>query len=274
MSKLIPYHIAKWHEVYERAESRKLKALSWVAIPTSFSSHGYQCLLDEFGDDAPAMYGAWCALVSVAASCTVRGKLVNGRGIPLPISHIARMTGFPATVFERLIAWAARDEIGWLVEATPDFQPENDISGESPDDPPTIPRHVGEKPRIQDKTGQDQSSRTTKTVCAREEGQVVVPEVDQDRSSSGVDFTKVAETCRRLRKHLRSPAKVLIVEAAVVDAMSRRDFAGGLIQASAAGTMRRPSAYIRAAIDRHVREHRIDPAAVSRAIASVTGAES
>lgn len=107
--------ISKWNEVYERAESRKLKALSWVSIPTSFSSNGYQCMLDEFGEEAPAIYGAWVALVAIAASCTVRGTLTSSRGTPLQITHLSRLSGFPQPVFEKLLEWAARPEISWLV---------------------------------------------------------------------------------------------------------------------------------------------------------------
>jgi hypothetical protein len=114
------YRIAKWDEVFERAESRKLKALTWVSVPTSFNSNGYQCMLDEFQDTAPAIYGAWCALVAIAASCTVRGTLCNSRGSPLPTTHLARISGFPRPIFDQLIDWASRTEIGWLVPSTND----------------------------------------------------------------------------------------------------------------------------------------------------------
>lgn len=114
VAKVTVLRISKWSEVFERAESRKIKQLSWIALPVSFSSTGYQSLLDEFGDQAPAIYGAWCALCSVAASCTFRGVLATSRGIPLRVSHIARTTGFDVGLFERLMAWAIRDEIGWL----------------------------------------------------------------------------------------------------------------------------------------------------------------
>jgi hypothetical protein len=142
------WRIAKWSEVFERAESRKLKQLTWIAIPTSFHSTGYQSLLEEFGDDAPAIYGAWVALCSYAASCHIRGVLGNSRGIPLKLSHIARITGFPVAVFARLCAWASRPDVGWLEAIDPRESPHSDgenrenpsessASGESPDDPST-----------------------------------------------------------------------------------------------------------------------------------------
>jgi len=112
------YRIAKWDEVFERAESRKLKTLTWVSVPTSFTSNGYQCMLDEFQDTAPAIYGAWCALVAIAASCTVRGTLCNSRGVPLPTTHLARISGFPGSIFDQMIEWASRPDIGWLVPSS------------------------------------------------------------------------------------------------------------------------------------------------------------
>lgn len=114
------YRIAKWSDVFETAESRRHKALHWVAMPVGFSSTGYQLLLDEFGDRAAAIYGAWCALVSVAASCAVRGVLCNSRGVPLKVSHIARTTGLQSAVFEDLLRWAAAPEVGWLEEVPKD----------------------------------------------------------------------------------------------------------------------------------------------------------
>ena len=128
------YRIAKWDEVFERAESRKLKTLTWVSVPTSFNSNGYQCMLDEFQDSAPAIYGAWCALVAIAASCTVRGTLCNSRGTPLPTTHLARISGFPRPIFDELINWASQPEIGWLVPSSEseiiEKLRENDTSGD------------------------------------------------------------------------------------------------------------------------------------------------
>jgi len=87
-------------------------------------------LLDEFGEDAPAIYGAWCALVAVAATCSTRGVLSNSKGEPMKLSHIARKTGFPKEIFERLFEWATRENVGWL---TP-------VPRQSPGNPPARDR--------------------------------------------------------------------------------------------------------------------------------------
>ena len=158
--------ISKWTETFERAESRKLKQLTWIAMPVGFSSTGYQAMLEEFEDRAPAIYGAWCALCAYAATCHVRGTLGNSRGIPLKISHLARVTGFPESVFVDLVAWASRTDIGWLecvpaaelsrglaeqAEKHSEFNP----SGESPDVPPSA---RGNPPSTRpDRTEQDRT---------------------------------------------------------------------------------------------------------------------
>jgi hypothetical protein len=137
------YEIAKWKNTFETAESRKYKSLNWVSVPIGFSSSGYQQLLDDFGSEAPAVYGAWVALATFAATCSTRGVLANSRGRALPISHIARVTGFDSAIFEKLIAWASSDEIGWLVsveleevlQKREEFE-ETDAPGESSGDIP------------------------------------------------------------------------------------------------------------------------------------------
>jgi hypothetical protein len=168
----VVYRIAKWDTVFERAESRKLKQLNWVAMPIGFNSTGYQSMLDEFGDDASSIYGAWCALTALAATCTVRGILGNSRGNPLKVSHIARMTGFRSAVFDQLFTWAASSDVAWL-EPVPDeelvrlysenavFSEKQASSGESPDDLPTRwekPPHTQQDITGHNKTRQDMSA--------------------------------------------------------------------------------------------------------------------
>ncbi len=62
------YRISKWNEVFERAESRRLQKLNWVAMPVGFTSAGYQAMLDTFSERAPGYLWCWCALVAVAAT--------------------------------------------------------------------------------------------------------------------------------------------------------------------------------------------------------------
>jgi hypothetical protein len=109
-----PWRIAKWNQTFENAESRRVSTLSWVAWPIKLDSAGYDSLIEEFGDDSPAMYGAWCALVCVAASCEVRGTLADSKGRPYTIGRIARKAHMPEEAFERLIEWASTEDVAWL----------------------------------------------------------------------------------------------------------------------------------------------------------------
>jgi len=110
------YRVKGWAEVYETADSRKHKSLQWVSIPIGFDSDGFVRLVEEFGEEAPAIYGAWIALVLVAARCPIRGVLSTSNGDPISEARLAFVSHFPGTVFGKLVAWAAR--IGWL-EAMP-----------------------------------------------------------------------------------------------------------------------------------------------------------
>ena len=110
------YEIACWTQTFETADSRKHKRLHWVSWPIDRQSSGYQSMVDEFGDDAPSIYGAWAALVTIAAELPIRGRLANSRGEPLSTTRLARMAYMPDGVFQRLFEWASNPAVGWLVQ--------------------------------------------------------------------------------------------------------------------------------------------------------------
>lgn len=113
------WRIAKWAEVYENAESLRIKNLTWVAWPIKLDSAGYHSLIETFGAaEAPTFYGAWCALVCVAATCPERGTLSDSNGRPYTFGRLALKTHMPATVFERLFAWASTEDVAWLEVTT------------------------------------------------------------------------------------------------------------------------------------------------------------
>ncbi|MEM1271790.1 MAG: hypothetical protein AAGI08_17205 [Bacteroidota bacterium] len=117
-------------------------------------------MVEEFGPDAPALYGAWCALLSVAAGCPERGTLVSQRGTPYTPDRVAGMLQYPTELLSRLFTWASRQDIGWL-EVT-------SASGDSPDDPPTIPRQTPDDPPTtgQDPTRQDPTEEPNGSLSA------------------------------------------------------------------------------------------------------------
>lgn len=114
MSTQLVYKIAKWSETYETSESRRYKTLTWVSMPVGFDSNGYQLLIEHHPDDSAAMYGAWCALVSIAAKCGNRGVLANSKGEPLTPERCARLAYMQPEPFRKLFAWASSEDVRWL----------------------------------------------------------------------------------------------------------------------------------------------------------------
>lgn len=112
------YRIAKWEETFETADSRRYKVLTWVSLPVD-SSNGYNDLIETFGDEAPLIYGAWCALVRFAARAPERGTLADSRGRAFTLNRIAADSRFPISCFERLYEWAISEAVGWLELASP-----------------------------------------------------------------------------------------------------------------------------------------------------------
>lgn len=108
------YKIAKWREVFETADSRRHKVLTWVSMPVDMNSNGFLEMFVEFGERAAAIYGAWCATVAVAASCNVRGVLATSAGQGLSPARMELLTRFPAALFDDLFRWASSDKVNWL----------------------------------------------------------------------------------------------------------------------------------------------------------------
>lgn len=110
--------VSRWNEVFETSESRRHRSLLWIAIPVSFNSTGLQRMLDEFdGIKAAALYGCWNALLKIAASAPVRGVLAGHKGESYTSGRLARLSGFPQSLFDELIPWCV--SVGWLVTAQP-----------------------------------------------------------------------------------------------------------------------------------------------------------
>lgn len=251
------YRIAKWESVFERAESRKLKQLNWVAMPIGFTSTGYQSMLDEFGDDASSIYGAWCALTAIAASCAVRGVLGNSRGNPLKISHIARMTGFQSAVFEKLYAWAASEEVGWL-EAVPEAElarlysensenpKENNESGEVPDDPPTRQEN---SPDTQQNITEHNITRHNLSAAAY---------AAAEESFRSLDPDAVTRIANRLLKAAKMLPKDFIWQACCVGEVLSEGMISEIVTKISNGGIKKPKSYIETALRKEAERIHLD----------------
>jgi hypothetical protein len=101
------YRVRDWALLFETAETRKLKHLTWVPIPTKHDGKGYRRLMKA----GPLNYAAWLLIVQVASKCPQRGLLADQDG-PLEVQDLAIKTDFPAKAFAAAIPHLL--EIGWL----------------------------------------------------------------------------------------------------------------------------------------------------------------
>lgn len=136
------YRIAKWKETFEKSDARRLKSLPWISVPTDLGSNGYMAMVEEFDDEAPAIYGAWIALCAFAAGCDERGVLATSKGDAIPLARVAKRTGFPVSVFDKLIAWASNAEVAWIESLSP-----SGASRKKSEEVSEVPREDSDLPR-------------------------------------------------------------------------------------------------------------------------------
>lgn len=68
--------IVDWGKHYENHRTRELKRMEWVPLPNRQDGDGYTTLLDH--PNGAAHFGAWCALVQVAARCKTPTECRDG----------------------------------------------------------------------------------------------------------------------------------------------------------------------------------------------------
>lgn len=112
--------ITDWAVHFENNRTRELKVMSWLPIPVKLGGDGYTEILDH--PNGAAHFGAWIAILEVAAGCDERGTLLRGNrsGVRSPhdAQSISRMTRIPISIIEealpRLIAagWITAEECG------------------------------------------------------------------------------------------------------------------------------------------------------------------
>lgn len=133
MSRL--YKIRNWEEVYENAESRKVKKLSWVAIPNKHDGNGYARLRAR--PDAIPAFSGFILMVQIASKCQKRGVLADSDGNPLTTEDMAFKTGFPVEVFDTAIKACTSKGIQWI-----EVEEIDDETLERPDEIPARPENI------------------------------------------------------------------------------------------------------------------------------------
>jgi hypothetical protein len=102
--------IVDWDKHYENNRTRDLKRMEWVPLPINLSGDGYTELIDH--KNGAAHFGAWCALVEVAARCGTRGTLMRDNGTPHDKDSLYRITRIPVSVWAESIPRLV--SIGWI----------------------------------------------------------------------------------------------------------------------------------------------------------------
>lgn len=137
------YVVRNWDQYFEIAESKQRHSLRWLATPTKHDGLGYRRMMKE--RDGPALFGAWNAIIQVAAKSGplgVRGRLERD-GRALDGETIALMTGFPVNVMNRALSFFSDPKQGWLDKSpvVTGAKPPNTVNASPapPDGTPDVP---------------------------------------------------------------------------------------------------------------------------------------
>ncbi len=105
------YAIADWKARFENSRSREVKALTWHQMPVLLADPVYATIVSSEG--GAAIFGAFVALVQVAAQGSPRGAITFPNGKPHTASSLALLTRMPLELIENTLRVAT--ELGWLV---------------------------------------------------------------------------------------------------------------------------------------------------------------
>lgn len=116
------YRVRDWNENFENADTRKLKRMRYLLLPTDLDKDAYVELIDH--QSGPAHFGVWVALLELAAQGKPRGDLARSNGEPHTIYTMARLTRIPERTIETALERLCSKSVGWLeLEKSPDNLP-------------------------------------------------------------------------------------------------------------------------------------------------------
>jgi hypothetical protein len=110
------WRVKRWDEIYENANTRKIKNLTSVLIPNKHDGKGFRRVARR--EDATEIYSAWILILQVASKSPRRGLLVDEDG-ELEAEDLADKTGFPAKIFETALKVLSAKNIGWMEAVLP-----------------------------------------------------------------------------------------------------------------------------------------------------------
>jgi hypothetical protein len=104
------YRVKDWEKCFENRETKRLKRLQWVPLPTKHDSLVYRRIMQA----DPEIYLAWVLILTTAAKCDERGVLADN-GTPLSIEDLSLITSAPVELFRKSIPVLVQH--GWLQRA-------------------------------------------------------------------------------------------------------------------------------------------------------------
>ena len=102
--------IVDWNKNFETHQSRLLKTLPWVAIPTKMDGDGFTELMDH--EHGLMIFGAWILMVEITSKDSPRGMLLRSGLRPHTPKSLARMAHREVDEFE--LAIPVLLDMGWL----------------------------------------------------------------------------------------------------------------------------------------------------------------
>lgn len=106
------YRIRNWTLHFEKAQSRNVQTVSWVALPNKHDGKGFRRIMRR--KDGVAIYGCWVLIVQVASKCPARGTLIDADGVLIDAEAVSDKTGAPVKTVEMALEALSSPEIGWV----------------------------------------------------------------------------------------------------------------------------------------------------------------
>ena len=123
------YHIKDWNTIYETAQTRQVRTLTYFSKPNKLVGECVGHMLNQ--EDGLALYGVWTFLEALASTAPTehRGWLVRN-GTPMDAVRISALTRIPAAAIQRALDFFSTTPMDWLEVL--DFQPVKPVEISTP----------------------------------------------------------------------------------------------------------------------------------------------
>ena len=107
------YHIRQWDNVYETAQTRQVRTLTYFSKPNKLVGEGLGHMLNQA--DGLALYGTWTFLEVLASTAPTewRGWLIRN-GTPMDATRMSALTRIPVADLQRALDFFSTAPMDWL----------------------------------------------------------------------------------------------------------------------------------------------------------------